>query len=102
MDFLLLQVNIPTIEPWMIQIFTYLVMVFVMVIVLKKLGVAMGIDWKTLFDFKDWKRQKLINSEKKTKLKADALANEVKTRIKLEENKEDIKRYQKALEDLDK
>lgn len=93
-------IEIPTITPWMIQIITILIMIFVIYKILKVFEKKFGINYKELLDFNRNSYDNLKRKEAKLKEKRDRLADEIKLKTKIEDHKEDIKRYEKAKRDL--
>lgn len=97
---LTLQISMPTIEPWMISVFTYVIMIFVGVKVLQVLTKSMKIDWKNLLNFKDYSHDRLVRKAAKLKLKSERMADDLKLKDKINEHKTDIERYEKAEKEL--
>lgn len=93
-------IEIPTIAPWMIQIFTALIMIFVTYKILKTFEEKLGINFRELLNFNPNSYDNLKRKEAKLKEKRDRLADEVKLKTKIEDHKEDIARYKKAKEEL--
>lgn len=97
-DFIL---QVPALEPWHYQAFMLVIMAFVMYRVLYVITKKMNIDIKKLFSIKDYKLQRLINKERKTKQEGETLAEKIRLKLQTEENQEDILRYKKALKELE-
>jgi len=86
-------IEIPIITPWMIQVFTILIMGFVMIKILKIFEKKLGFKIMDLFNFKQNKLDSKKRQLDKLKKEADNLADSLRIDTLIEDEKNNIKRY---------